>query len=66
MHAPFVRNFAGFDRSWWLLAEHLTDLDIQEIEMSCGNLVVGRNPEKPGADLPIPRSRTGDAPSRWP
>jgi SAM-dependent methyltransferase len=66
MHAPFVRNFAGFDRPWRLLAEHLTDLDIQEIEMSCGNLVVGRNPEKPRADLPIPRSRTGDALSRWP
>jgi SAM-dependent methyltransferase len=63
MHAPFVRNFAGFDRPWALLTKHLTDLHIEQIEMSCGYLTVGRNPQKPGAkergaDLPIPRSRT--------
>jgi SAM-dependent methyltransferase/anti-sigma regulatory factor (Ser/Thr protein kinase) len=43
-HAPFVRDFTGFDRPWALLSQHLTNLKVREIEMGCGYLVVGKTP----------------------
>ncbi len=62
-HAPFVRDFTGFDRPWALLAGHLTHLQICEIEMGCGYLAVGttrahRHPD-PAAEAPDPPSSTG-------
>jgi demethylmenaquinone methyltransferase/2-methoxy-6-polyprenyl-1,4-benzoquinol methylase len=41
VHAPFIRDFTGFDRPWSHLAEHVADLRIQEIEMGCGYLASG-------------------------
>jgi demethylmenaquinone methyltransferase/2-methoxy-6-polyprenyl-1,4-benzoquinol methylase len=46
-HAPFVRDFTGFDRPWARLAQHLTTLQVQEIEMGCGYLAVGRTGPRP-------------------
>jgi demethylmenaquinone methyltransferase/2-methoxy-6-polyprenyl-1,4-benzoquinol methylase len=43
-HAPFVRNFTGFDRPWAGLAPHLTNFLIREIEMGCGYLAAGQTP----------------------
>jgi trans-aconitate methyltransferase len=62
-HAPFVRDFTGFDRPWALLAGHLTHLQVREIEMGCGYLAVGttpahRHPDPPAQD-PDPRPSTG-------
>jgi len=45
-HAPFVRDFTGFDRPWALLAQHLTNLQVREIEMGCGYLAVGKIPAR--------------------
>jgi SAM-dependent methyltransferase len=41
-HSPFVRDFAGFDRPWSVLARHLKDLRVSEVAMGCGFLAVGR------------------------
>jgi SAM-dependent methyltransferase len=46
-HAPFVRDFTGFDRPWAELAQQVTDLRVQEIEMGCGFLAVARTPAEP-------------------
>ena len=54
-HAPFVRDFTGFDRPWARLAEYLTNLQVSEIEMGCGYLAVGTTPAHRPAD---PRSGT--------
>jgi ubiquinone/menaquinone biosynthesis C-methylase UbiE len=43
-HAPFVRDFTGFDRPWARLAEHLANLRVQEIEIGCGYLAIGHAP----------------------
>jgi ubiquinone/menaquinone biosynthesis C-methylase UbiE len=42
VHAPFVRDFAGFDRPWGLLAEHVPNMRVSSIEMDCGFLAVGQ------------------------
>jgi ubiquinone/menaquinone biosynthesis C-methylase UbiE/anti-sigma regulatory factor (Ser/Thr protein kinase) len=53
-HAPFVRNFTGFDRPWVPLAEYLTNLQVRDIEMGCGYLAVGRTPAHPHPGPPAP------------
>jgi ubiquinone/menaquinone biosynthesis C-methylase UbiE len=40
-HAPFVRDFTGFDQPWRLLLEHVPDLDVRQIELGCGYLASG-------------------------
>jgi SAM-dependent methyltransferase len=40
-HAPFVRDFTGFDRPWRLLHEHVPDLRVHEIELGSGYLASG-------------------------
>jgi ubiquinone/menaquinone biosynthesis C-methylase UbiE len=60
IHSPFIRDFAGFDRPWALLARHLTDLEVREIEMSCGYLALGRKPhgsERQPAPAPVANER---------
>jgi hypothetical protein len=41
VHAPFVRDFTGFDRPWGLLDKHVPDLHVHEIELGCGYLASG-------------------------
>ena len=44
IHAPFVRNFTGFDRPWDRLVDYLVEVRIQEIELGCGYLASGHTP----------------------
>jgi SAM-dependent methyltransferase len=41
VHAPFVRDFAGFDEPWALLAGRMRALQVREIELGCGYLASG-------------------------
>jgi hypothetical protein len=45
VHAPFVRDFTGFDRPWRYLAELLDDLRVTEIAFGTGYLALGRAPD---------------------
>lgn len=42
LHAPFVRDFTGFDRPWRLLSEFVDDLRIHEMGSGAGYLAVGQ------------------------
>jgi SAM-dependent methyltransferase len=42
VHAPFVRNFAGFHRPWALLAERLPGLTVEEVAFGAGFVARGR------------------------
>jgi SAM-dependent methyltransferase len=42
LHAPFVRDFAGFSRPWALLAERVPDLTVDEVAFGGGYLAGGR------------------------
>jgi demethylmenaquinone methyltransferase/2-methoxy-6-polyprenyl-1,4-benzoquinol methylase len=42
VHAPFVRDFTGFDRPWALLARRVPDLQVREVAMGAGFLAWGR------------------------
>jgi SAM-dependent methyltransferase len=42
LHAPFVRNFAGFNRPWALLAERVPGLLVEEVAMGGGYVARGR------------------------
>lgn len=44
LHAPFVRDFTGFDRPWAKLAERLVDLRVREVALGAGYLAWGRVP----------------------
>jgi demethylmenaquinone methyltransferase/2-methoxy-6-polyprenyl-1,4-benzoquinol methylase len=44
LHAPFVREFDGFDRPWELLARYLVDLGIDDVAMGGGYVALGRIP----------------------
>ncbi len=44
LHAPFVRDFAGFDRPWARLAERLVDMRVEDVAMGGGYVAVGRVP----------------------
>lgn len=50
LHAPFVRDFAGFDRPWARLAERVEDLRVEEVAMGGGYEATGRVP--PGEHPP--------------
>ena len=41
LHAPFVSDFAGFDRPWRLLAEFAPDLRVRELGFGAGYIAVG-------------------------
>jgi demethylmenaquinone methyltransferase/2-methoxy-6-polyprenyl-1,4-benzoquinol methylase len=42
LHSPYVRDFAGFDRPWALLAERVPDLSVDEVAMG-GGWIAGGN-----------------------
>jgi ubiquinone/menaquinone biosynthesis C-methylase UbiE len=44
VHAPFVRDFTGFDRPWRHLAELVDDLRVTELAFGAGYLAMGRAP----------------------
>jgi len=41
VHAPFIRNFAGFDRPWGLLADRVPGLSVEEVALGGGYLAWG-------------------------
>ena len=42
LHAPFVRDFSGFDRPWALLAERVPGLTVQQVAFGAGYVAHGR------------------------
>jgi ubiquinone/menaquinone biosynthesis C-methylase UbiE len=46
VHAPFVRDFTGFDCPWRYLAELVDDLGVTEIAFGTGYLALGRAPDR--------------------
>lgn len=47
LHAPFIRDFTGFNRPWGLLADFAPDLSIQELAFGTGYLALGHAPPPP-------------------
>jgi SAM-dependent methyltransferase len=47
LHAPYVRDFAGFDRPWAQMAPRLDRMRVQEIAMGGGYLASGTIPARP-------------------
>ena len=47
LHAPYVRDFAGFDRPWTHLADRVADLAVQELAMGAGYVASGRLTQPP-------------------
>ncbi len=47
LHAPYVRDFAGFDRPWEPLAERVPDLAVREVAMGAGFVASGRVAQPP-------------------
>jgi SAM-dependent methyltransferase len=48
LHAPFVRNFAGFGKPWALLAERVPELRVEEVAFGAGYMARGRVHREPG------------------
>ncbi|NMH97761.1 class I SAM-dependent DNA methyltransferase [Pseudonocardia acidicola] len=42
VHAPYIRDFTGFDRPWRLLEEYLDDFHVTEVAFGTGYIAVGR------------------------
>jgi demethylmenaquinone methyltransferase/2-methoxy-6-polyprenyl-1,4-benzoquinol methylase len=42
LHAPYVRDFRGFERPWALLARYLEEVRVDEIAWGSGYRIVGR------------------------
>jgi demethylmenaquinone methyltransferase/2-methoxy-6-polyprenyl-1,4-benzoquinol methylase len=64
LHAPFVRDFTGFDRPWRNLAPRLDRMRVQEVAMGGGYLASGTVPPR---EVPLwsgPVDRDGDVDDR--
>jgi len=49
LHAPYVRDFSGFDRPWRHLERLVEDVQVQELAFGSGYVMTGRTPaSKPG------------------
>jgi SAM-dependent methyltransferase len=46
LHAPYVRDFTGFDRPWARLAERVPGLAVQQVALGAGYVAAG--PVRPG------------------
>jgi SAM-dependent methyltransferase len=44
LHAPYVRDFSGFDRPWRCLERLLQDVQVQETAFGGGYVMTGRTP----------------------
>jgi hypothetical protein len=42
LHAPYVRDLAGFDRPWQLLERHLDGLVVTDVAFGAGFQAIGR------------------------
>jgi ubiquinone/menaquinone biosynthesis C-methylase UbiE len=42
LHAPYVRDMAGFDRPWQLLEKYVDDLTVTEVAFGAGYRAIGR------------------------
>ena len=60
LHAPYVRDFAGFDRPWAKLAPRVDRLRVQEVAMGGGYLASGTVPARPVPLLSGPIDRDDD------
>ncbi len=45
VHAPYVRDFSGFDRPWGHLERMVEDVSVRELALGSGYLMTGRTPE---------------------
>lgn len=63
LHAPYVRDFTGFDRPWTHLAPRLDRTRVQEVAMGGGYLVSGTVPARPVPlrSGPVDRADDGEA-----
>jgi demethylmenaquinone methyltransferase/2-methoxy-6-polyprenyl-1,4-benzoquinol methylase len=44
LHAPYVRDFAGFDRPWRYLEQLVEDVQVQEMAFGAGYVMTGHRP----------------------
>jgi len=44
LHAPYVRDFNGFDRPWRRLEQLVEDVQVQEMAFGSGYVMTGRTP----------------------
>lgn len=44
LHAPYVRDFAGFDRPWRHLEQLVEDVQVREMAFGAGYVMTGRRP----------------------
>jgi tRNA A58 N-methylase Trm61 len=44
LHAPYVRDFSGFDRPWRYLERLVEDVQVQEMAFGSGYVMTGRTP----------------------
>lgn len=44
LHAPYVRDFTGFDRPWQHLERLVEDVEIREMGFGSGYVMTGRTP----------------------
>jgi demethylmenaquinone methyltransferase/2-methoxy-6-polyprenyl-1,4-benzoquinol methylase len=44
LHAPYVRDFSGFDRPWRHLERQVQDVQVQEMAFGSGYVMTGRTP----------------------
>jgi SAM-dependent methyltransferase len=47
LHAPYVRDFAGFERPWSHLGERVPDLAVRELALGAGYVATGRLTQPP-------------------
>jgi len=60
LHAPFVRDFTGFDRPWRHLAPRLNRMRVQEVAMGGGYLASGTVPPREAPLMAGPIDRDDD------
>jgi len=44
LHAPYVRDFAGFDRPWRYLEQLVEDVQVREMAFGAGYVMTGHTP----------------------
>jgi trans-aconitate methyltransferase len=50
LHAPYVRDFSGFDRPWRHLERLVEDVQVQEMAFGSGYVMTGRTRRRPGTN----------------
>ena len=52
LHAPYVRDFSGFDRPWRHLERLVEDVQVQELAFGSGYVMTGRTRPHPAVNRP--------------